>query len=204
MKPQTTTSENRDPGIYLYWVPLGAGGTGFVRFNGRVYETLTSRRERRSPLDLYHTALEVLLPEGAYIVETMWPCPDADGATRGVVVQGPVFSRWLSFTRVFRYEVRCWRDGDLPDADQAVGGGRLVSNDPDLARRVLSLTMSVPAHTWGRSLDGSTEMWNSNSVIAWLLANSGHDMTEVQPPEGGRAPGWDAGAALASPVGRRG
>ena len=23
--------------IYLYWIPLGAGGSGFVRLNGRIY-----------------------------------------------------------------------------------------------------------------------------------------------------------------------
>ena len=33
-------------------------------------------------------------------------------------------------------------------------------------------------------------MWNSNSVIAWLLASSGLPMDEIGPPAGGRAPGW--------------
>lgn len=57
-------------GIHLYWIPLGADGSGFVRFNGRVYEALLARRERRLPLDLYHTALVVGLSEGQYVVET--------------------------------------------------------------------------------------------------------------------------------------
>src|SRR5262249_32109425 len=36
----------------LFWLPLGAGGN-FVRWNGRAYEWLVARRERRAPLDLY-------------------------------------------------------------------------------------------------------------------------------------------------------
>jgi hypothetical protein len=44
---------------------------------------------------------------------------------------------------------------------------------------------------------GTGEMWNSNSLTAWLLAGSGHDLAVVEPPTGGRAPGWSAGLALA-------
>jgi hypothetical protein len=40
-------------------------------------------------------------------------------------------------------------------------------------------------------------MWNSNSVIAWVLATAGVDVDAVRPPDGGRAPGWDAGVAVA-------
>ena len=50
--------------IDLYWIPLGAGGNGYVRVNGRIYEAIKARLERRRSLDLYHTALEVLVPEG--------------------------------------------------------------------------------------------------------------------------------------------
>jgi hypothetical protein len=42
------------------------------------------------------------------------------------------------------------------------------------------------------------EMWNSNSLISWVLASSGHDLTGVAPPGDGRAPGWDAGALAAA------
>jgi hypothetical protein len=41
-------------------------------------------------------------------------------------------------------------------------------------------------------------MWNSNSVIAWVIARSGIDAESIQPPQGGRAPGWRAGVAVAS------
>jgi hypothetical protein len=40
-------------------------------------------------------------------------------------------------------------------------------------------------------------MWNSNSVIAWLLARSGLPVSTIKPPAGGRAPGWQAGLVTA-------
>lgn len=40
-------------------------------------------------------------------------------------------------------------------------------------------------------------MWNSNSVIAWLLAQSGLPTEAIRPPAGGRAPGWQAGLVIA-------
>jgi hypothetical protein len=40
-------------------------------------------------------------------------------------------------------------------------------------------------------------MWNSNSLIAWLLARGGLYREDVRPPRGGRAPGWDAGLVVA-------
>lgn len=115
--------------IELFWIPLGAGGSGLVRWNGRIYETIRARLDGRRPLDLYHTALRVRLLEGHFVIETMWPSPDADTASRGVVVEGPVGGRPLARLRLFRYEVRRWRDGILPDAAEAVGGPQLLSDD---------------------------------------------------------------------------
>jgi hypothetical protein len=40
-------------------------------------------------------------------------------------------------------------------------------------------------------------MWNSNSVIAWVIASSGIDAESIRPPAGGRAPGWRAGLEVA-------
>jgi hypothetical protein len=40
-------------------------------------------------------------------------------------------------------------------------------------------------------------MWNSNSVIAWVLARSGIHAESIRPPSGGRAPGWQAGLEVA-------
>ena len=112
----------RDPvdvGIDLYWLPLGAGGH-FVRLNGRVYEAVKAYRERRPRFDLYHTALIVGVPEGRFVIETAWPIPDAEPRARGVVVEGPVGSPRIARLRVFRYEVRRWRDGMIPDIREAV------------------------------------------------------------------------------------
>jgi hypothetical protein len=183
-------------GIDLYWLPLGAGGW-FVRLNGRIYEAVNALAERRRPLDLYHSALEVRVPEGRFVIENCWPIPDGEGTARGVVVEGPVASRRLGRRRVFRYEVRRWRDGVIADADQAVNSPQLLSDDPRLARRLLDLVGDLPSPLWGRDELGTGEMWNSNSVIAWLLASSGLPMDGIRPPAGGRAPGWQAGLVAA-------
>jgi hypothetical protein len=182
--------------VELYWLPLGAGGW-FVRLNGRIWEAVHARLEHRRPLDLYHTALVVRVPEGRSTIENCWPIPDADGPSRGVLVEGPVASRRLGRWRVFRYEVRCWPDGSIADAGQAVASPQLLSEDPVLARRLLALVGSLPSPVWGRDELGTGEMWNSNSVIAWLLARSGLPTNAIRPPPGGRAPGWRAGVTVA-------
>jgi hypothetical protein len=182
--------------IELYWLPLGAGGW-FVRLNGRIYEAIHAFLERRRPLDLYHTALQVRLPEGRFVIENSWPIPDADGPSRGVVVEGPVASRRMARFRVFRYEVRRWRDGVIADADEAVASPQSLSEDPLLARRLLDLVGCLPAPVWGRDELQTGEMWNSNSVISWLLAQSGLPTDAIGPPAGGRAPGWQAGLVTA-------
>jgi hypothetical protein len=41
------------------------------------------------------------------------------------------------------------------------------------------------------------EMWNSNSLTAWLLARSGHE-TDSAAPADGHAPGWHAGLTVAA------
>jgi hypothetical protein len=40
-------------------------------------------------------------------------------------------------------------------------------------------------------------MWNSNSVVAWLVVRAGLPVESVRLPENGRAPGWDAGVVVA-------
>jgi hypothetical protein len=180
--------------VDLYWLPLGAGGHS-VRFNGRVYEALVAAIERRKRCDLYHSALEVLTPRGRFAIEMT---PVAGGQDHGVVGGGAVGSPLLGWTSLFRYEIRCWRDGQIPDAAEAVESPRLVSDDPAVARRILDLTRSVPTPTWGRDELGTGEMWNSNSLISWLLVVAGIDLEHVRVPVGGRAPGWDAGIAVAT------
>lgn len=190
-------TEPTEAAVDLYWLPLGAGGR-FVRFNGRVYEAIQARREHRRALDLYHTALEVTVPEGRYVIENAWPIPDANGPARGVLVEGSVASRRLGSLRAWRYEVRCWSNGVIADVSEAVGGAQRVSSDAAEAHRILGLVGSVPPLVWGRRPNGSHEMWNSNSVISWLLARSGLPVEEIRPPDGGRAPGWATGIEIAT------
>jgi hypothetical protein len=183
-------------GVDLYWLPLGAGGH-FVRLNGKLYEAIQAYRGRRRPLDLYHSALEIGMPEGRYVIETAWPIPDARPSSRGVVAEGPVGSPRLARFRVLRYEVRRWLDGAIPDVLEAVDGPRRLTDDPEVARRVLEAAPSVPGLVWGRDELRTGDMWNSNSVVSWLLVRSGLPAEEHTPPPGGRAPGWRAGIVAA-------
>jgi len=181
-------------GIDLYWLPLGAGGHS-VRWNGKAYEALASWHERRRSQDLYHAALEVRHGGRRYVIE-MAPVWNEASPHRGVVREGPVGARWLGRFRAFRYEVRCWAGGRIPDVLEAVDSPQRLGDDPAIAAELLRRVRAVPPLTWGRDELGAGEMWNSNSLVAWLLAGSGHDMTAITPPAGGRAPGWSAGLEL--------
>ena len=186
----------RSSSIDLYWLPLGAGGK-FVRFNGQVYEIIMAIREHRVRKDLYHAALEVHDRDNRLIIE-MTPVWSSDAVNRGVVCQGPVGMKFLGRSRLFRYEIRLWRDGNIPDVALAVDSPQRLSNDESQVERLLKFIDSVPPLVWGRDQIRSGDMWNSNSVISWLLASNGIDMTKIGPPSRGRAPGWNAGLFLAS------
>jgi hypothetical protein len=181
--------------VDLYWIPLGAGGHS-VAFNGRVFEALAAARAGRRRRDLYHAALVVEHGGVRHAIE-LGPCADGDGARRGVVVSGPVGASWAGRLRLFRYELRCWPGGAIPDLAHAAGGPVRVSRDPAVAERIIALAPEVPALVWGRDQRHTGEMWNSNSVVAWLLASAGLPAAALRPPPGGRAPGWGAGVVLA-------
>ena len=184
-----------DASIDLYWLPLGAGGHS-VRLNGQIFEALLAPLQRRPPCDLYHSALVVRVPEGRFVIEQA-PAGDRDCVERGVVSEGPVWSRWARRFRACRYELRCWRDGVIPDIAEAVESPRRLTGDAARARRVLDLVPSVPTPVWGRDELRAGEMWNSNSVVSWLLARSGLTPESIPAPAGGRAPGWRAGVVVA-------
>ncbi len=182
-------------GVDLYWLPLGAGGHS-VRLNGIVYEAVLARLQRRTRSDLYHSALEVRVPDGRFVIE-MTPVRAADGAKRDVVATGAVGARWAGRFRIFRYEVRRWREGFIPDVAEAVDSPRRLAHDAEAAQRILDLVPSVPTPVWGRDELRAGDMWNSNSLISWLLARSDIEAGAVGPPAGGRAPGWQAGLVVA-------
>lgn len=195
----STAHHDLQAGVDLYWLPLGAGGHS-VRLNGRVYEAVTARLGHRPTCDLYHSALVVRVPEGRFVIESA-PIRAADGPERGVVAEGPVGSRWVGRMRIFRYELRFWRDGFIPDVAEAVDSPRRLTDDPERAQLLLALAPQVPTPVWGRDELRAGEMWNSNSVIAWLIDRAGLEADEIKPPAGGRAPGWNAGLVVARRTG---
>lgn len=182
-------------GIDLYWLPLGAGGHS-VRLNGLVFEAIAARLQHRGRADLYHAALEVSVQEGRFVIEQApaW----GESSERGVVAEGAVGTRAAGRGRLFRYEVRRWRDGVIPDVAEAVESPQRLSDDPERARRLLDLVPEAPTPVWGRDELGAGEMWNSNSLISWLIVRTGLDVGLIEPPRGGRAPGWHAGIVVAA------
>jgi hypothetical protein len=192
----------QDAVVDLYWLPLGAGGS-FVRLNGRVFEAVSALIQRRPACDLYHAALEVHAGGQTFVIEQT-PVPDLGGAERGVVAEGAVGSRRAGRLRIFRYEIRVWRDGHIPDVAEAVDSPVRLSRDERQAQRVLDLIGQIPTPVWGRDELKTGEMWNSNAVIAWVLARSGISTNTIRPPAGGRAPGWRAGLVVAGREARSG
>ena len=57
---------------------------------------------------------------------------------------------------------------------------------------------ALPVLTWGRDEQRLGDMWNSNSLISWLLVRGGIDVGAIAPPPRGRAPGWTAGVRAAT------
>jgi len=180
----------------LFWIPLGAGAHA-ARFSGAIYEAAAAAIQRRDRCQLFHSALEVGVPEGRYVIEQT-PVPDTHGAARGVVATGPVGTKWAGRFQIFRYEVRRWLGGSIPDAHDAVASPIRLSDELTRVRRVLDVVASVPTPVWGRDELRAGEMWNSNSIIAWVLSRAGIEMASIRPPPGGRAPGWHAGALVAA------
>ena len=135
------------------------------------------------------------MPEGRFVIEQApaW----GEGSHRGVVAGGAVGARALGRFRLFRYEIRSWREGIIPDIAEAVESPLRLSEQPEYAQRVLELAPQVPTPVWGRDELGAGEMWNSNSTVSWLLACSGIDIQSISLPRRGRAPGWNAGIAIA-------
>jgi len=189
--------------VDLYWIPLGAGGH-VVRWNGKIYEAIRAFIEHRPRFALYHSALAVTVPDGAFVIESA-PIRDERGRERGVVAEGPVGTRWAGRFRLFRYEIRRWRGGTIPDANEAVSSPVRVADDLARAQGVLDAVPLVPTLVWGRDQRGTGDMWNSNSLISWLLFRAGMEVDRIRPPAGGRTPGWDAGLAVSrrGPVDRR-
>ncbi len=185
------TEARVDPGVLLWWIPVGAGGH-VARRTSRWWETVVAARQHRAPRPLVHAALEVVLDGTRTVIEMAPAWGGRRPADRGVVGTGPVGLAGLGRLALFRYEVRCWQGGTLPDRDEAIGPPTVVPGEAT-ARAVLAAAPDTPTPTWGRPLDGGGDMWSSNSVASWLLATAGVDPAALGRPPGTRAPGWQAG-----------
>jgi len=167
-----------------------------VKASGKIFEFAAAVIGRRRRCNLYHSALIVYDTDGPVVIE-MTPVVDANGALRGVVGEGAVGVRWLGRFRHFRYEIRRWPSGIIPDQHYAHATLSATSESAS-ARQLLDLVPFVPTPVWGRDELRTGDMWNSNSVTSWLLARSGIDLALLKPPFGGRAPGWGAGVVVAT------
>ena len=162
----------------------------------RWWERYRATREHRRPQQLFHAALEVVTHATPYVIE-LAPAWGSGSGYRGVVATGPVGFGCLGRSRIFRYEVRCWPNGVIPDRTFAVEPGLRFSLTDTSAEHLVHTVAKVPTFVWGRTVPGTDDMWNSNSVIAWLLLTAHVDASRIAPPEGGRAPGWRAGIVAA-------
>jgi len=149
--------------------------------------------DARQPLSL---GLVVVAPAGRFVIEQT-PVPDHHGERRGVVGEGAVGSELVGRFHLFRYEIRRWRHGVIPDIAAAVSSPVRLTEEPTRASQIVYLVPSVPDLVWGRDEGHTGEIWNSNSVVSWLLARAGLDPDRIQPPTGGRSPGWRAGVEIA-------
>jgi hypothetical protein len=134
--------------VDLYWLPLGAGAVATVRWSGRLYEAITARRDHRAACGLYHSALQVHLGHNRFVIEMapVWANKQPD---RGVVNEGAVGLPWLGRSRFFRYEIRRWPGGAIPDITDAVASPQRLSTDPAQAQLLLDLVPAFPAATCG-------------------------------------------------------
>ena len=169
------------------WAAVGAGGH-VARRTSAWWERLVAAREGRAPQRLVHAVLEVEV-DGAVRSVDMAPTWGRSAGPRHVVLTGPVGSRLLGWSPLFRYELR------IVDAPAPPGHVLHAGADLTLPADVLDDLAAVPVLTWGRDEAGVGEMWTSNSVVSWLLER--HGVTSVEPPAGHRAPGWDAGRRVA-------
>lgn len=181
----------------LWWLPVGAGGHVVIH-TSRWWELIQAKKEHRAPRPLFHAALEVFVGDVRHLIE-MAPAWGVPGPSRGVVTTGPVGTRWLGRSRFFRYEVRCWTDGILPDRAWAVDSPVSFALTDREAESLLARVGTIPRFIWGRDTLRCGDMWNSNSLVSWLLMTAGIDATHVEPPDGGLAPGWASGVAAAAP-----
>ncbi|WP_218000262.1 hypothetical protein [Millisia brevis] len=195
IEPVPDDASAGESGIRLWWLPVGAGGHVVVH-TSRWWELITARREHRDPQPLFHAALEVIVDGVPRLIE-MAPAWGPGAGAPTVVATGPVGLAILGRSRLFRYEIRCAPNGVLPDRAYAVDSPVPIAAAAESGRALLDRIDAVPRHTWGRDVYRIGDMWNSNSVVSWLLTCTDIDADRIAPPAGGRAPGWRTGIVAA-------
>ena len=181
--------------IDLYWLPVGAATSRVQQASLRLWETIEAARCRRPRANLYHAALKLRTGDGTRTLEL---APAFASGAAIPLATGPVGFRGADRFRLFRYQLGSAPGGTFPDEEFAVESPVRLANDCHTVSRVFELAPTVPRYAWGRRANGTREMWTSDSVISWLLLRAGVDLSGVAPPQGGRAPGWYAGIAVAS------
>jgi hypothetical protein len=76
-------------------------------------------------------------------------------------------------------------------------GGHSVRLNGRVFEAVVSRLEHRPACDLYHSALDAGEMWSSNSVTSWLIARTGLAAESIQPPDAGRAPGWEAEIVVA-------
>ena len=185
--------------IDLYWIPVAAGTPWLQRASLRFWEAFEAARCQRPRATLYHSALKLVREQGDTC--TLEVTPVFSGSPEPPLLTGPVGMGWAGKFRVFRYQLRLVKTESLPDEEFAVASPVRLADRCTVVQQLLELAPSVPRHTWGRRARGTREMWTSDSTVSWLLTRTGIDLSSVQPPAGGRAPGWQAGIDLAQAEG---
>ena len=109
---------------------------------------------------------------------------------------GPGRSRAPGRLRLFRYEVRCWRDGSIPDVAEAVESPRRLTDDATMATGCSGSCRGADPRVGARRAGrrGHVELQLGDRLAARPRRAPS---AAVAPPAGGRAPGWDAGIAAA-------
>ena len=125
------------------------------------------------------------------------PVRDLSGEQRGVVAEGAVGARWAGRFRIFRYEIRVWRGGHIPDVAEAVDSPRRLTSEASRPARARSRSRGADPGL------GSRRVRHGRDVELELRDRVGdraqRHRRRVDPAAaGGRAPGWQAGVVVAS------